>query len=169
MSDEAALRRAKRPRSILAGPYGHPFHAILVAIPIGAWTAALVFDIVGFFTEDREAFTRGALWLIGIGLVGALVAAIVGLMDLATLEKGTRARRIGRIHLRLNATAIILFAVSFVVRLGADVMAVSVLGFVLSLIAYLVIGASGYLGGELVYRYGVRVADETTQVRAFHH
>ena len=169
MSDEAALRRAKRPRSILAGPYGHPFHAILVTIPIGAWTAALIFDIVGFFVEDREVFTRGALWLVGIGLVGALVAATVGLMDLATLEKGTRARRIGLIHLRLNASAIVLFAVSFGIRLGADDTTVSVPGFLLSLLAYLLVGASGFLGGELVYRHGVRVADETTQIDAYRH
>jgi uncharacterized membrane protein len=169
MSDEAALRRAKRPRSILAGPYGHPFHSILVTIPIGTWTAAVVFDIVGFFTDDPEAFTTGALWLVGIGLVGALVAAIVGLIDLATLQSGTRARRIALFHLALNATAIVLFAASFLVRLGADRTDVSVVGFVLSLVAYLLIGASGFLGGELAYRYGVRVADESTQITAFRH
>jgi uncharacterized membrane protein len=167
MSNEEALRRAKRPRSILAGPYGHPFHAILVSIPIGTWTAALVFDIVGFFADDPTAFTRGALWLVGIGLLGALLAAIVGLLDLSTLEKGTRARRTALFHLGLNATAIVLFAISYLVRLGADRAEVSVAGFVLSLLAYLLVGASGFLGGELAYRYGVRVADESTQIKAY--
>lgn len=164
MTEADALHRAKRPRSILAGPYGHPFHAILVTIPIGSWTAAVVFDIVGFFADDPEAFTRGALWLVGIGLVGALVAAVFGLLDLSTLESGTRARRTALIHLALNATAIVLFAVSFLVRLGADRAEVSVAGFVLTLLGYLLVGASGFLGGELAYRYGVRVADEATQI-----
>jgi len=167
MSDEAALRRAKRPRSILAGPYGHPIHAIMVTIPIGTWTAALVFDIVGFFADDRATFTRGALWLIGIGVVGALLAATVGLFDLSALEKGTRARRLALFHLACNAGAIVLFAVSLVVRVGADRSEVSVPGFVLAVLAYLLIGVSGILGGELVYRYGVRVADESTQITAF--
>ncbi|MCU1445441.1 DUF2231 domain-containing protein [Cryobacterium sp.] len=169
MSDEAALRRAKRPRSILAGPYGHPIHAIMVTIPIGSWTAALIFDIVGFFADDRETFTRGALWLVGIGIVGALLAAIVGLLDLSTLEKGTRARRTALFHLACNAGAIVLFAVSYLVRLGADKSEVSVTGFVLSVLAYLLIGVSGILGGELVYRHGVRVADEATQIKAYRH
>lgn len=167
MSHEHALRRSKRPRSILAGPYGHPFHAILVTIPIGTWTAALVFDIVGFFVDEPEAFTRGSQWLIGIGLVGALLAAIVGLLDLTTIATETHARRIALLHLTFNTTAIILFAVSFIIRSGGERDEVSVVGFVLGVLGYLLVGVSGFLGGELVYRHGVRVADETTQIKAF--
>ncbi|MEU3526487.1 DUF2231 domain-containing protein [Streptomyces sp. NPDC038707] len=45
MTDEPRLQ-AKRPVSaLLAGPYGHPFHPILVTVPIGAWATSLVFDI----------------------------------------------------------------------------------------------------------------------------
>ena len=50
------------------------------------------------------------------------------------------------------------------VRLGAGDDEASVPGFVLSVIGVLVLGVSGYLGGRLAYRYGVRVADESTQV-----
>jgi uncharacterized membrane protein len=40
------LRQAKRPVSaLLAGPYGHPLHPVLVNVPIGAWVAASVFDV----------------------------------------------------------------------------------------------------------------------------
>lgn len=40
------VRQRKQPVSAaLAGPYGHPFHPILVTVPIGAWVASLVFDI----------------------------------------------------------------------------------------------------------------------------
>ena len=35
MADE--MRQAKQPVTVLAGPYGHPFHPILVTVPIGAW------------------------------------------------------------------------------------------------------------------------------------
>jgi uncharacterized membrane protein len=169
MSDEAALRRAKRPRSILAGPYGHPFHAILVTIPIGAWTAAVIFDVIGFFSDTPETFTTGALWLVGIGTVGALFAATIGLLDLTTLERGTRARRTALGHLAFNSAAVVLFAISFVIRLNADRAEVSVAGFVLSLVGYLLVGVSGFLGGELAYRHGVRVADESTQITAYRH
>jgi hypothetical protein len=31
-----AMHRAKHPKTVLAGPYGHPFHPVLVTIPIGS-------------------------------------------------------------------------------------------------------------------------------------
>jgi uncharacterized membrane protein len=38
---------------------------------------------------------------------------------------------------------------------------------VLSIIGLAVIGVSGFLGGKLAYRYGVRVADESVQAEGF--
>jgi uncharacterized membrane protein len=37
----------------------------------------------------------------------------------------------------------------------------------LSIVALVVLSASGFLGGKLAYRYGVRVADERTQAEGF--
>ena len=163
---ETALRRAKRPRSIIAGPYGHPFHAILITIPIGGWTSSVIFDIVALTTGD-DAFVTGALWLIAIGTLGGIVAAAVGFFDWSVLEKGTKARKTATLHMILNLGAIALFTISFFVRLGAGTDDFSVAGFVLSLIGIAAVGASGFLGGELAYRHGVRVADESTQLKAF--
>jgi uncharacterized membrane protein len=165
-SADSPLRRAKRPRSILAGPYGHPFHATVITIPIGAWTSSIVFDILALCGLEPEAFALAAQWLVAIGIVGALLAAFFGLMDLSTLTKGTKARRIALTHMTFNTVAILLFVVSFIIRLGQSG-EVSVAGFVLSVIALLAVGVSGFLGGELSYRYGVRVADEETQQRGF--
>ena len=166
MSDLSALRRAKRPRTPLAGPYGHPFHAMLVTVPIGAWTGALVFDLVSFFAEDSEPFVRGAMWLVGIGVLGALVAAVFGLLDLSILTRGTKARRIALTHMALNITAIVLFAISLLLRLNAVADEPAVVAFMVALLGFAAVGASGFLGGELTYRYGVRVADEETQAEA---
>jgi uncharacterized membrane protein len=164
---DASLRRAKRPRSIIAGPYGHPFHPIMVTIPIGSWTASLIFDIIGFFAEDPTGYVIAAQILVAIGIIGAVLAAVLGLLDFTTLAKGTPARRTALIHMILNLSAVVLFAISWVVRAGSDHDEVSVVGFVLSLIAFLIVGASGWLGGKLSYHYGVRVADETTQAEGF--
>jgi uncharacterized membrane protein len=164
--DDTALRRAKRPRTILAGPYGHPVHALLVTIPIGAWTASLIFDIVAAAGDEPEVFSRGAEWLIGIGLVGAVLAAIAGLMDLSVISHGTRARKIALTHMTLNLSTVVLFLVSLLVRLN-ETEGVSVPGVVLSVVGLTLLAASGFLGGELAYRYGVRVADEDTQRKGF--
>jgi uncharacterized membrane protein len=162
----AAQERSKRPRSPLAGPYGHPFHAFLVTIPIGAWVGALVFDLVAIF-GDAETFSPGAALLTAIGLVGALLAAAVGLFDFSQLERGTKVHRIAVIHLVLNLSAIVLFGVSLAVRAAAGFDEVSGVAVTLSVIALVGLGASGFLGGEMAYHYGVRVADEETQREGF--
>jgi uncharacterized membrane protein len=167
MADDTALRTAKRPISIIAGPYGHPFHALAVTIPIGAWVASFVFDIASFVSGDPGSFARGAALLVGIGLIGAVLAAIFGLLDLTRLTKGTRARKIALTHMTINLTVVVVFFVGLLIRLAAGDRVVSIGGFVLSIIGLLLLGVSGFLGGELAYRYGVRVADEDTQRAGF--
>ncbi len=102
MSQNTPQQRAKQPRTALAGPYGHPFHPILVTIPIGAWIASLVFDIIGLASDDPEPYVRGAWILIVIGLAGAVLAAIWGFLDYAQLARGTVARRTATIHMALK-------------------------------------------------------------------
>ena len=168
MSENTPQQRAKRPRTVLAGPYGHPFHPILVTIPIGAWVASLVFDIIGLISEDPEPYIRAAWILIVIGLAGAVLAAIWGFIDYLQLGHGTPARRTATIHMTLNLTVTALFVINLLVRLSAeDDDEVSIWGFILSLVGLAALGVSGWLGGKLAYRYGVRVADERTQLEGF--
>ena len=54
------LGEAKHPVSRLAGPYGHPFHPILVTVPIGAWVASFVFDLASRLSEEPTVFAKGA-------------------------------------------------------------------------------------------------------------
>jgi uncharacterized membrane protein len=165
---DAAAAPAKYPKTVLAGPYGHPFHPILVTVPIGAWVASVVFDIVALANAgEEEVFAEGAYWLIGIGVIGAVLAAVFGLMDLLVIPRQTPAFRIGLTHMALNLTVVALFVIGFVVRAGQGYEEATVSGFVLSLVAIGLLGVSGSLGGKLAYRYGVRVATETTQSEGF--
>lgn len=111
-------RRAKRPLTVAAGPYGHPFHPLLVTVPIGAWVASLVFDLASYWAGEPEVFAKAAFWLIGLGIVGALVAALFGLLDLLVIPRGTRAFTTGLIPMGLNLTVVALFAVGFAMRRG---------------------------------------------------
>lgn len=167
MDDNSPLQRAKHPRTVLAGPYGHPFHPILVTIPIGTWVASLVFDIFGLATDDPSPFALGAQVLIAIGIVGALLAAVFGFVDLSVIGRGTPAQRTALIHMSLNLAAVALFAVNWFVRATSDHDAVSIVGLILTIIGLAAISVSGWLGGKLAYRYGVRVADEATQAEGF--
>ncbi|RWZ59183.1 DUF2231 domain-containing protein [Labedella populi] len=159
--------RAKRPRIALAGPYGHPMHAVVITLPIGAWAASVVFDIIAFFVDDPSAFTLGAAVLVAIGLVGAVVAALLGFLDYSQIPAGTRARAVATVHMVANLLAMLLFTVSLVTRWFTGLDEISVPAFVISLVAMAIVGGSGALGGELAYHFGVRVADEDEQARIF--
>jgi uncharacterized membrane protein len=125
--------------------------------------------VVALVGADSEpVFAEGAYWLIGIGIVGAVLAAVFGLMDLLVIPRGTKVFRTGLIHMVLNLTVVILFAVSFAIRAGQGYDESNVIAFVLSLIALALLSASGWLGGQLAYHYGVRVAGEETQREGYH-
>ena len=163
---------AKRPTTVLAGRYGHPLHPALVAVPIGAWTASVVLDVGSRLVDSpgsAATASHAAWWLLALGVLGALAAAALGFLDLVAIPAGTRAWRIGVTHMTCNLTATALFAAGWFLRRD-DVAprAGTPWGYVaLSLVAVALLGAGGYLGGELAYRYGVRVADEATQATGF--
>lgn len=162
--------RAKQPVSAaLTGPYGHPFHPILVTVPIGAWVSSVVLDVASHLVDDGAALATASRWLIGIGVLGALAAATVGLLDFTTIPRGTPAHRTALAHMGLNVLVTLAFALDLLWRIGsgpAD--APTPLGpLVLSVVAVGVLAVSGSLGGTLSYRYGVRVADESVQAAGF--
>jgi len=162
-----ALEQVKRPVTGLAGRYGHPVHPALVAVPIGAWIASFVFDIGSRLVRDPGFLAQGSRWLIAIGVLGAVAAALVGFLDLLAIPTGTRVFRIGLVHMSINLAVTVAFVVGFLIRGGTGGGPVGWGPLVLSAVALAALGVSGYLGGELAYRYGVRVADETTQADGY--
>lgn len=168
-TDTPQTNNGKQPRTPLAGPYGHPFHPILVTVPIGAWVASLVFDIASKVVEaeDAEMFAEASYWLIGLGILGALAAALFGLLDLLAIPRGTPVYKVAITHMTLNLIVVALFVVDFAVRASQGYEKVKPLHLVISIVAVAVLGVSGWLGGKLAYRYGIRVADELTQSEGF--
>jgi len=165
------FQQAKSPVSAaLAGPYGHPFHPILVTVPIGAWVASVVFDIGSRIVAVPEFLVMGSAWLIAIGVVGAVVAGMIGFLDLLAIPTGTRAFRTGVLHMSLNLAVTGAFIGNFLWRQAGDNHPgpVAFGPLVLSLISLIVLGVAGYLGGRLAFQYGVRVADEATQAEGYH-
>lgn len=161
---------AKRPITLLAGPYGHPFHPILVTVPLGAWVSVLVLDVATRLDVPRtRALVYGTVWLLGIGVIGAIVAAVVGLLDLSAIPRRTRAFRTGLVHLALNVVALALFALNFLWRYDEYDELSKVRGgqVILTAVGLAVLGVSGWLGGMLAYRFGVRVVEERDQLDGF--
>lgn len=164
------VEQAKEPVSaVLAGPYGHPFHPILVTVPIGAWVGSLVFDIASHIVAAPGFLAQGSEWLIAIGVIGALLAAMMGFLDLLAIPTRTQVFRVALVHMTLNITIVIAYAVNFIWRHSSygQPAAVGLGPLVLSVCSLALLAVSGFLGGMLSYRYGVRVAREADQTEAF--
>jgi uncharacterized membrane protein len=139
---------------------GHPLHPILVHIPTALWPAALVFDLLTRFDVGGNPMVRASFYAILFGLVAALAAAPAGLADWWEIKPDRPARKIGIYHMSLNAVVTVLFLVNLLLRLDnldeADEVATGPL--LLSAIGVAILAVSGYLGGRMVYDYGIAVA-----------
>jgi hypothetical protein len=74
---------------------GHPLHVVLTDVPVGSWTAAVLFDIAESVSGD-EQLGRAADACITVGIVGAAGAAITGMADWQHVDPP--GRRIGLVH-----------------------------------------------------------------------
>lgn len=134
---------------------GHPIHPMLIVFPLGLLATSLIFDIVHWITGNGF-FSVVAFWMISAGIIGALLAAIFGLIDWVAIPAGTRAKRIGLLHGGGNVVIVVLFIVSWLIRLNAQSNP-NVVAYILSVVGVVLALFTGWLGGELVDRLGVGV------------
>jgi len=97
----------------------------------------------------------------GGGIVGALAAALPGLIDLLSLPAGPRATAIK--HMSINLTVVVLYVINFWMRYDNPANPGKLVW--LSLIALGLLVISGWLGGKMVYEYGVAVDTPDTPRR----
>lgn len=135
---------------------GHPIHPMLVMFPLGLFVTAVIFDFADI-VGGPSLLGEVAYWNIVAGLIGGLLAAAAGLIDYLAIPGGTRAKRVGAAHALINVGVVVLFAVSWLVRLGATDHAAGGGLFALEILALAGGGVSAWLGGELVDRLGVGV------------
>lgn len=136
---------------------GHPVHLMLVNFPLGLLVVAPVFDIIHLITGNGY-WSGIAFWMIAAGGLSGLLAAMTGLIDWTGIPTDTRARQVGVIHGVGNAAVLVLFVVSWLLRLNAPEHP-SILAYVLSFLGAAVVGATGWLGGELTGHYGVGIEE----------
>lgn len=132
---------------------------MLIVLPLGLFSTAVLFDVAYLITND-PTFANVSLWTITVGILGGLLAAVFGLIDWMTIPSGTRAKRIGAWHGAGNVTIVLLFIVSWLLRLPDHAYGSDLLPFLLGLIAVLAALVTAWLGGELVYRMRVAVDDD---------
>jgi len=138
----------------------HPLHPILIPLPIGLWIFSLITDLIFKFGWGGPVWNDVAFYTLAGGIVGALIAALPGFIDLTDLEN-PKTKTIAIWHMTINLLAVLLYCVNFWLRMhrapGDN------LPIVLSVIGIVLITISGWLGGELVYVRGVAVKQPPDQ------
>lgn len=132
----------------------HPIHPMLVPLPIGLWIFSLVTDII-YRISGSATWSTVAYYSMAGGIIGALIAAVPGFVDLLAL-KPSPVKKIALWHMSINVTALVLFIVNLMLRTGAPD---AVTPFVLSILGVLFILVAGWLGGQMVYVHGLAVDD----------
>jgi uncharacterized membrane protein len=141
-----------------AKAFGHAIHPMLIVFPLGLLSTAVIFDVL-YLVTDRSGFTVAAAYAIAAGVIGGLVAAVFGLIDWLAIPARSRAKRVGLLHGAGNVVVVGLFAVSWLLRAGAQGWEPGAVALVFSFLGVALAGVTGWLGGELVERLGVGVDD----------
>jgi uncharacterized membrane protein len=126
---------------------------MLVPIPIGLWIFSLLCDLVYAAGWGGEVWRTVAFYNMVAGVIGALIAALPGLVDLLSLPAAPK--KTALIHMSINLTIVALYCVNIWMRLTNPEGTPAQL--VLSLVAVALLGVSGWLGGKMVYELGVAV------------
>src|SRR6266436_6512816 len=79
---------------------GEPIHPMFVHYPIALWTTSVITDLIFYFYRNTSLILISK-FLIAAGIVGAIVAAIFGLIDWTGITD-TAAKKVGNLHLILN-------------------------------------------------------------------
>jgi len=139
--------------------WGHPIHPMLVHFPVAFWTVATCAHLAeAAGIEAAAALARASN---GAGLIVAALAMVAGLLELRAIESRSRAMQVATWHLMAMATAWFCFLLAWLLSISPAVAADPALarraGAVSAVAGFLLMGAGGWLGGRLVYEFGVGV------------
>ncbi len=140
------------PRTTLAG---HPLHPQLVAFPRGMLSLGLVLDCMYLATGDR-AYAKAAYYSTVGGFATGAAAALAGAGDYFAIPTRSHPKRVANVHALLNIGLMGATAVNLMIRRGKRTPS-GPLDTALSAASGVAMAFSGWYGGDLVYKLGLRV------------
>lgn len=142
----ALFHRIRPVQNFLNGTWlGHPVHAAVTDIPIGAMTVSIVADLIG------QPLVADVSLLVGV--LGMVVSAVTGAADYAEVD-GT-ARNRATVHSAIMVVSLILYAISLLVRSSNP--PDRLIPIALAILGYLLLTLGAEIGGDLVYLVGTHV------------
>ena len=125
---------------------GHPVHPVATDIPIGSLLVTVVLDIAGQVAAADIALVATILFM--------LAAAVTGAADYTDTDETARVR--ATTHATLMVVALLLLLVSIGIRATGPTD--RTIPIALSIIAFLIVTAGAYIGGDVVYVLGNMVS-----------
>jgi uncharacterized membrane protein len=133
---------------------GRPIHPMIVALPITLLVATFVCDALFYFTRE-PLLAMVAFYALAAGIAFAVLAALFGFIDYYG-SRAIRNLRAANIHLIGNVTIVVLSVFNLLLRYGSEG-TVPTSSLIISIIVFLLIHVTGWMGWTMVYRHGVGV------------
>ncbi len=124
---------------------GHPVHAFVTDVPIGALTVSIIADVIG-----QPVVADVSLLL---GVLGMVASAVTGAADYTEVD-GT-ARNRATVHSAVMVVSLVLYMISLAIRSGSP--ADRLAPVLIALVGYLLLALGAAIGGDLVYLIGTHV------------
>jgi uncharacterized membrane protein len=140
--------------------WGHPIHPMLVHFPVAFWTVAAVAYIAD--AAGVEGAAAAAKFGNAAGLIMALLAMAAGLMELRLIDSRSEAMRVATSHMMAIAAAWVCFMLALVMTIATeaslDKQTAQLAAVAAASVGFLLMSVGGWLGGRLVYEFGIGAA-----------
>ena len=157
--------------NLFRGYKGHPFHPPMTDASIGAYTVGALIVLGGWmpfvpsWLEEKMAW--GGFLAIAGGLLFALPTVVTGFVDYIRIPRGTGMRRVANFHWVVMVLATSSFLVTeALLQKDFDQGRISGTSALGALVAFALMGAGGYIGGTIVFEYGMRVQNQPPEAPA---
>jgi uncharacterized membrane protein len=147
-----------KPSYLIHGLPGHPLHPPLTDATIGIYTFATIASVLSELGVAEGALAQASWLALLTGLAVTVPTALTGLADWLLITRGSDLWKTATLHLASMVTATAFFLLAAV--LGHDGYTQHDLAtspFILTLVAFGLLTMGGWLGGSIVFRYGMRV------------
>lgn len=137
-------------RAVAVPVIRHPIHAFLGPVPIVCFTGALATDLAYAQSPDMQ-WANFSAWLLFVGMVFAVLAAIAGILDFSR-KRGIRQQRPARLHSVGNMVVMVLALINNFVHSRDAWTSVVPAGLTLSILTVVAMIVTALIGRPIAYR-----------------
>ncbi|MFD2445479.1 DUF2231 domain-containing protein [Bacillus sp. CGMCC 1.16607] len=134
--------------------FGHPVHPVITHFPMALLPVSFLGDLLGVW-KDTSFWWSFSFYNLAIGLVFSIPALITGMIDFITIPQKGNVERVALRHMTVMIAAILMYMVSFYIRIGIEIPSGwrLISSVTLSFIGTIFLLIGGWFGGQLVYRH----------------